>query len=566
MTIRKIGLITRTYRSITRYRQILTVLVKYGFGDLVETLRIGQYLELGLQLVSGTRAAHAEKLSRAERIRMVCEELGPTFIKLGQVLSTRPDLVPADWATELEKLQHQVPAFPFAQVREIVERELHRPLEVAFGRFDPQPLAAASIGQVHRATLPDGEEVVVKVQRPGIPEVIAVDLEILLHLATLAERHLEDVRLHRPTRIVHEFARTIEHELDFTAEAANLERFGVLFGDDQTVYVPRVYRSATTGRVLTLEYVHGPRPNELSRLAAEGCSPKTVAARGADLILRQVFVHGFFHADPHPGNIFVLPGDVICYLDFGMMGRVDRRTRERFAAFVAAVAARDAEKTARVLLELLEHDDDVEPDLRLIERDVAELIDVHLVTRLEAFAMGKLLQHLLELSQRHRLRIPAELVLMLKALATAEKIGSRLDPGLDMVAAAAPFVRRIHLERFGPRRLARDLYESGADVLQFLREIPGSLRDLLRLTRHGSLKLGFEHRGLEGLLETNERIANRVAFAIVVAALIVGSSIMVQAQIPPKWNEIPIIGLVGFLAAGVLGFWLLLAILRHGRL
>lgn len=566
MTIRKIGLISRTYRSINRYRQILTVFAKYGFGDLIETLRVGQYIELGLQLVSRGRSEPHEKLTRAERVRHICEELGPTFVKLGQVLSTRPDLIPADWAEELEKLQHQVPPFPFTQVREIIERELGRPLDAAFARFDEQPIAAASMAQVHRATLPDGEPVAVKVQRPGIREVIEVDLEILLHLATLAERHLEDVRLHRPTRIVHEFARTIENELDFTIEAANLERFGAVFLNDDTVYVPKVFRSSSTPQVLTLEFIDGIRPNELARLTEHGHDLKRIAQRGAELILKQIFAHGFFHADPHPGNVFVLPHDVICYLDFGMMGRVDRRTRERFSDLVAAVAGRDAEKTARILLDLLEHDDDVEPDLRLIERDVAELIDVHLVSRLEEFAMGKLLQHLLELSHRHRLRLPPELVLMLKALATAEKVGAALDPGLDMVSQAAPFVRRLQIERYRPARMARDLYESGADLLQFVREFPGNLRDLLRLTRHGALKIGFEHRGLDHMLEVNERIANRVSFAIVVAALIVGSSVIVHSQIPPKWHEIPVVGLAGFVAAGVMGLWLLLAILRHGRL
>jgi ubiquinone biosynthesis protein len=566
MTIRKIGLISRTYRSINRYRQILTVFAKYGFGDLIETLRVGQYIELGLQLVSRGRPEPHEKQTRAERVRHICEELGPTFVKLGQVLSTRPDLIPPDWAEELEKLQHQVPPFPFAQVHEIVERALGQPLATAFAEFDEQPIAAASIAQVHRATMTNGEIVAVKVQRPGIRELIEVDLEILLHLATLAERHLEDVRLHRPTRIVHEFARTIENELDFQVEAGNLERFGAVFLNDDTVYVPKVYRGSSAEQVLTLEFIDGIRPNELPRLLEAGHDLKLLARRGADLILKQIFAHGFFHADPHPGNVFVLPHDVICYLDFGMMGRVDRRTRERFSDLVAAVAGRDAEKTARVLLDLLEHDDDVEPDLRLIERDVAELIDVHLVARLEEFAMGKLLRHLLELSHRHRLRLPPELVLMLKALATAEKVGAALDPDLDMVALAAPFVRRLQLERYRPARMARDLYESGADILQFVREIPGNLRDLLRLTRHGALKIGFEHRGLDHMLEVNERIANRVSFAIVVAALIVGSSVIVHSQIPPKWYEIPVVGLVGFVTAGVLGLWLLIAILRHGRL
>jgi ubiquinone biosynthesis protein len=566
MAIRKIGIVSRTYQHVNRYRQILTVLIKYGFDDLVDRLKIGQYLEIGLQMIARRDQAHIEKHTRAERVRMILEELGPTFVKLGQVASTRPDLIPAEFIGELEKLRDAVPPFPFEQVRQIVEEELHRPPDQLFASFEQESLAAASIGQVHRARLHDGEEVVVKVQRPGIRHTIEVDLEIMLHLATLLERHVEEAELHRPTKIVEEFARTMEQELDYGVERAHLERFANQFLDDDTVYVPKVYGDYATGRVLTMEYISGVKLANLDGLAESGLDRRRIAARGAELILKQVFVHGFFHADPHPGNVFVLPGNVICYLDFGMIGRLDRRCREDFADLVYGAAARDAPKTTTALLRLVEHDDEWEPDTRALERDVGEMLDLHVVTELGRVDMGRLLQRLLELLSKHRLRIPADLVMMLKAMTTAEGVGVMLDPQLDMVAIATPYVRKLKMERFAPRRLLGELYESGNELLQLAREVPGGLRELLRLAKRGNLRMGVEHRGFEKMLETYEHVANRVAFAIIVAALIVGSSLIVVSEIPPKWGGVPLVGVIGFITAGIMGLVLLVAIIRHGRM
>jgi ubiquinone biosynthesis protein len=566
MTIRKIGIVSRTYQHVNRYRQILTVLVKYGFDDLVDRLKIGQYLEIGLQMIARRDQAHIEKHTRAERVRMVLEELGPTFVKLGQIASTRPDLIPVEFINELEKLRDAVPPFPFAQVRRIVESELQRPLDDLFASFEQESLAAASIGQVHRARLPDGEEVVVKVQRPDIRHKIEVDLEIMLHLATLLERHVQEIQLHRPTKIVEEFGRVMDQELDYGIELAHLERFANQFLDDDSIYVPKGYRDYSTGRVLTMEYVSGVKLTDLEALAKSGLDRRRIATRGAELILKQVFVYGFFHADPHPGNLVVLPGDVVCYFDFGMMGRLDHRCREDVADLVYGAAARDASKTTTALLRLVEHDDEWDVEVRALERDVGVMLDLHVVTELGRVDMGRLLQQLLELLNRHRLRIPADLVMMLKALGTAEGVGVMLDPHVDMIAIATPYVRKLKLERFAPRRLLGELYESGNELLQLAREIPGGMRELLRLAKRGNLRIGLEHRGFEKMLGTYEHIANRIAFAIVVAALIVGSSLIVVSDIPPKWGEIPLIGVVGFIAAGVMGLVLLLAIIRHGRM
>ena len=564
MHIRKIGMIGRTYRHIQRYRQILTVLFKYGFGDLVNILKIEQYIEIGFQMISPKRREKIETLTRAERVRMAMEELGPTFIKMGQILSTRPDLLPVEFIRELEKLQDHVPPFEYTQVEMIIETELGTQLDNILKDFEEAPLASASIGQVHRARLADGEEVVVKIQRPDIRKTVEVDLEIMLHLATLMERHLEGWEIQRPTKIVEEFAQTLEKELDYTIEASHMERFAMQFLNHSNVYVPKVYREASTGRILTMEYIDGIKASEIALLEEADLDRREIARRGFDLIMEQVFVHGFFHADPHPGNIFILPDNVICYLDFGMMGRIGRESRENFADLVMNIVRRDERKITEALLRLTVSED--EPDRHTLERSVSEFIDMHFNRPLKELDLGKLLHQLLDMVAKHRLSVPPDLFLMIKALSTVEGLGRLLNPDFDVTEQAAPFVRRIQMDRLHPKRIAGDFFDSGTELLHLIKEIPGEVRKILRQARQGKIKIEFEHRGLESMLSTHDRISNRLAFAIVLAALIIGSSLIVLSDIPPKWHEIPVIGLAGFMFAGVMGFWLLVSILRRGRM
>jgi len=564
LSIRKIGIIGRAYRHLNRYRHILTVLFKYGFGDLVDILKIEQYLEIGLQMISRKRREQVEKLSRAERVRMVMEELGPTFIKLGQILSTRPDLIPVEFIQELSKLQDNVPSFPYPEARQIIESEIGRPLEDIFQHFENTPLAAASIGQVHRAQLKDGEEVVVKVQRPGIRKIIEVDLEIMLHLASLMERHLEELQVHHPVRIVQEFARTLEKEIDYTIETSHIERFARQSMDDPTVYVPKVFRDTTTERILTMEYIDGIKASEIDRIERAGLDRKIITARGADLILRQIFDYGFFHADPHPGNIFVLPDNVICYIDFGMMGSIDRQTREDFADLIHTVVHHDESRATQMLLKLTEYDE--KPDVRVLERDLTEFIGQHLYVPLKDLQMEKLLQQILKMISRHRLQIPQNLFLMMKALATVEGIGLLLDPDFEMIKQTIPFIQRVKMARYHPKRMANDIVRSGVEFVKLMQEIPGETREILEQMKQGKIKMEFEHKGLEPMLSTYDQISNRIAFAIVIAALIIGSALIVLSKTPPFLFGISFIGIIGFLAAALMGLWLLIAILKKGKL
>jgi ubiquinone biosynthesis protein len=564
ISIRKIGVFGRTYRNLNRYRQILAVLFKYGFEDMVELLKIDQYIEIGLQVISRKRGERVERLSRAVRVRLAIEELGPTYIKMGQILSTRPDLVPVDFIRELAKLQDKVPSFSFSEVTRIIQEETGQAADALFEHLDPEPLASASIGQVHRARLNDGELAAVKIQRPGIRKIVEVDLEIMLHLATLAERHIEEIAHHRPVKIVEEFARSIEKEMNYKLEATSMERVARAFLHDETVYIPKVYREATTERVLTTEFVDGVKVSLLDDLDNNGYNRKQITRRGADILLTQIFEHGFFHADPHPGNLFVLPDNVICLLDFGQMGRVDRATREAFVELVDAVVRRDEARTTQVLLKLTLWED--EPDKRLLAKDVADFMGEHLYKPLKDIQIGKLLHNMLELAAQHRLRIPPEIFLIMKAISTVEGVGLTLDPDFDMIAHAEPFIKQVKLARFSPKRLGNDAVSIFGQYMDFVQEFPKDLLEITRTIRQKKLTFMLELKNMENMLHTHDQISNRISFSIIIAALIIGSALIVISKTPPLFYGISLIGIIGFLAAAFMGLWLLVAIIKKGKL
>ena len=563
-SIKKLGAIGRTYRHLNRYQRILRVLFKYGFNDLVDRLHIDQYLESGLQMINRKPREQIARLSRPERLRLVFEELGPTFIKLGQLLSTRPDLIPAEYLDELARLQDEVPPFSLAEVHAIFREELGRSPDEVFHYFDAEPLAAASIGQVHRARLDSGAEVVVKVQRPDIENVIAVDLEILAHLAGLMEQYLEEVQGHRPTAIVQEFARSLSREIDFAVELANVQRFARQFKNNTAIHVPLVYPELSTQRVLVMEYVLGIKASMAGQLREQGYDLPLIAERGATLVMEQIFVHGFFHADPHPGNLFILPDNVVCFIDFGQMGRLSRKDREDFTDLVLDLVAGDERTVVEGVLKVTVQLGEV--DRESLGRDLGGLVDLYLYRPLGELEAGRILQDLLDLVTRHKLTFKPAFYQMMKALSTVEGVGLMLDPKLELIRLARPFMRRIRLERMRPARLAEEIARTGSGYLQLLRELPEELRTILRQLRGGRMRLEFEHRGLQSLGAALDRVSNRIAFAIVLAALIVGSSLIVLSDIPPHWHDIPVIGLLGFLVAGIMGFWLLLSIIRHGRM
>jgi ubiquinone biosynthesis protein len=546
-------------RGLKRYRDVAQALVKFGYIDVVEALHLRKPLRLGRRLLGSPEIT---AVSKAERVRLLCEELGPTFIKFGQVLSTRADLLPPEFLRQLAHLQDRAPVEDFATIRGILQEELQQPLSTLFARIDAAPLAAASIAQVHRAALMDGQEVIVKVQRPHIAHVIAADLDILRDLARLAERYLPDLRPLHPVGLVEEFARTITHELDFRHELHNLERCAKNFADDPTVYIPTAYPALTTSRVLTMEYVQGTKITAREDLRRAGLDPKIVAVNGANALLKQIFMHGFFQGDPHPGNLRVLDGNVIAILDYGMFGSIDTETREYLALLLLGVAGRDAGKIIRALVGLEFTAPDV--DRRHLRREVATLVDTYLAVPLEHLNLTAMLEDVLRIIRRHGLRVPPEFLLLLRALSTAESIGCELDPEFNIVQHLQPFAERLVLERYDPRYLLRRLDHTSEEVEELLLLLPTAMIQIVQKLRRGELHLGLELQQLDRLIRAFDTASNRLTLAIILAASIIGSSLIIQTQMPPLLMGYPLLGMLGFVASGILGLGLVIAILRSG--
>ncbi|MEW6259370.1 MAG: AarF/ABC1/UbiB kinase family protein [Thermodesulfobacteriota bacterium] len=562
LSIRKIGMIGRTYRHINRYSQILGVLFGYGFGELIDVLRIDQLIGLVLRSADQRKRDKIEKLTRPERVRMALEELGPTYVKLGQLLSTRPDLLPADYIRELGKLQDKATPFPFEEAIAILNTAF--PFDSVFKTISPEPIAAASIAQVYDAVLKSEERVAVKIQRPGIRRIVEIDLEIMLHLATLMEHHIEEVAFFQPVKLVDEFARVLEKEIDFTVEANNMERVSRHFIDDPTVYVPAVFREFSTPSILVMERIDGIKISDIEAIEKAGLNKKLLTIRGADVCLKQIFEHGFFHADPHPGNLLVLPDNVICMLDLGMVGALDQKTREDFIELVDSVVLRQEGRAARAILKLTDWDH--EPQMRSFERDVADFMSNHLYRPLKEIRIGKLFQDVLDLAFRHRLRVPADIFLMLKALATVEGVAQNLDPDFDMISHAAPYIRKIRFQKMAPGRMAAEALYVLEQGVGFVRQFPQDILEISKLIRQQRLTVNLRMEHLERILSANDRTSNRIAFSILIAGLVIGSALIVISETPPLVFGISLIGFIGFAAAVVLGIWLLAAIIRKGRL
>ncbi|HTH50060.1 MAG TPA: AarF/ABC1/UbiB kinase family protein [Candidatus Limnocylindria bacterium] len=551
------------YHQGQRYRMIVGVFLKYGYEDLAHRLPLPSALRWTIRKTRAEQQAIA-RLSPPEKLRHALEELGPTFVKFGQLLSVRTHLLSRPFTEELKKLHDAVPPVPFGEVRQVIEAELRRPLGDCFLSVEEQPLGSASIGQVHAATLLSGECVVVKVQRPGIEPVVRTDLQIMAHLAGLLENHVDGWKVHRPTAVVAEFAKRLEQELDYTAEAAHLERFAHQFAGEPTLHVPRLYHATCTRRVLTMERIFAIKASQLAELDAAELDRREIATRIADLVMRQIFVHGFFHADPHPGNLHILPGNVICFLDFGMMGFLDQHTRETFADLVIGIAQRREGEVATALLKLAGAE--LDPPRAGFEADVAEFMHQHFYRTIGEMVFGKLVNHLFQLTSRHALTMPADLFTMLKALSLMENLVRRLDPEHDLIEQARPFMKQVRMDRVSPRRVLRELVTFGGETATFLREVPLEIRRLLAQIKGGKSKLTFHHDGLEPLNNTLERASNRLSFALVLASLLIASSLVIHAAVPPIWRGVSVLGLGGYVFAGLMGVWLLLSMLRHGRM
>ncbi|OHB32928.1 MAG: 2-polyprenylphenol 6-hydroxylase [Desulfuromonadaceae bacterium GWC2_58_13] len=557
--------LNRNIRTIRRYRNVLGILIKYGFGHVVEQLNINYYLELGRRIVTlGTATKEIERLTQPERLRLAMVELGPTFIKLGQILSTRPDIIPKEYADEFSKLQDKVPSIALEEIELQIQRELGYPIDELFSEFSPLPIAAASIAQVHRGRLKSGEEVVVKIRRPGIKKIIETDVDILIGLAYLIENHIPTAEIYDPIGVVKEFRRTINREMDFTREGHTIDRFAVNFANSSTVHVPQVYWSLTGEGVLTMEYVDGVKVSNIELLRDAGYDLKEIARNGADSFLKQVLVDGLFHGDPHPGNFFILPGNRICMLDYGMVGRLDSDLKFQLADLLLAILHRDVDNVISLLL----YSGDITEDINTkhLKRDLSELIDDYYEIPLQEINAGKLLTEFIEILNLYRIKFPADLMLLGKALITIEGIGRQLDPDFNMIEHLRPFMEKLVRDKVTPTHLSKELLRVAQSYGALAKNLPRDLKEFINRVNRNKFKINLEHRGLEKLITDLDKSSNRLSFSLLIAALIVGSSLIMQTDKGPMLFGFPMLGFLGYSIAAFLGLWLAIAILRSGRL
>ncbi len=538
------GVVTRTFRHTKRWQEIITVLVKYGMGNFVRSSGIADTFPFLKKLIPKRYSRPISDFSRFEDIRMAIEELGPTFVKLGQILSNRPDILPVGLIKELEKLQDDVPPFDSSEVSGIFKKEFGKDIGDLFADFDLTPMASASIGQVHKALLFDGVEVAVKVQRPGIEETISIDLEILNTFARIIQNNIEQAKNFNPVGVVKEFERSIKKELDYQNERRNLERFRKFNANEPHLVVPASYKNLTTKRVLTMELVGGVK---ISRIADEnlpGYDREYIANLGAELIIKQIFVYGFFHADPHPGNILVLDNNNVCFLDFGMMGTVVPAQRELLGSLLVALGRRDSELITKLMLELTNYPD--HPQKADIEYEISNLIDSYVDLPLDELNIADVLESMISLIHRYQLIIPSNLSMLIKTIVMIEGVGRQLCPKFRINTVIERIVPLIMKDKLKPKHLMHNLYLVLADYRKLLTEFPDNMRSIISKVQQGKLKIEFEVRGLEPLQSTLDAVSYRILFGVVLAALIIGSSILLHID-TPRWKIIPTIGMFGFI-------------------
>lgn len=549
-------------RDLPRLHEIASVLIRYGWGDLVRVLGISGVLERAGSVLHWHNTSEIAQMDSPVRFRRALEALGPTFIKLGQVLATRVDLFPPHWIAELEKLHSHVPAVPYESLHaELVDALRGAPAQV-FATFDRTALAAASIAQVHRARLHDGTSVVVKIRRPGIEEVIRADLRILDHTARLIESEMPDLRRYDPVHIVAQFRRSLHRELDLAKEARNIDQFARHFADDPTVKIPRVFWDYTSARVNVQEELNGVSGVVPDTLRAAGLDPVQLAAHGADAVLRMILVHGFFHADPHPGNMMFLPGNRIGMIDFGMVGMLTEMRRNQIVDLLHGLTQKDEQAVLQVLLDW--SGDSVRDEERLTY-EVAEMLQSYDDLQLKDIRLGGLLNDITALMRENNLILPADLTLLFKTLITLEGLGQQLDPNFRMIDRVAPFVEQVVQQRYTPGALMARGRRSVREALEILADLPRDLRHLLRDARRGRVKVDFDLKRLDHFGHQLDRASNRLTMGILTASLVVGSSIIMTVEGGPKLFGLPLFGLLGFLIAFLNSVWIILSIWRAGK-
>lgn len=562
------GKLNRRYSDLKRLQYVIQVLIKHGFGYFVHQVRHTDHFIARQvrkwKILPRVFTPPDTTFTIGERLRRVLEELGPTFVKLGQVLSTRPDLIPIEICEEFGKLQDQVPPVSYKEIHAQIMSQFGKPPDELFASFEHTPVAAASLGQVHGATLHDGKEVIVKVQRPHIESVIKADIALLRYLAEVVHRHIPALRIYDLPGIVEQFAKTINKELDFTFEGKNIDKFRKNFAQYPGVYIPQTYWNYTRPKILTLERLHGVKMSEFIQKEQSVSLRKLIAAQGANAILKQIFLDGFFHADPHPGNLFILPENTIAFVDFGIISRLTGSLKSSMCDLLIGVVEHDIDRVVETIIRLDALGKSV--DQKKFRMDMDEFLDHYYEMPLTQIRMDQVLITALALIRTYSIKIPRDLYLMVKTIGLAEGLARQLDPEFNMIGHTRPFVSRMIRARYQPKAISFEMRKFMKEILEFGRAAPRELSQIIHMMRQGTFKIEFEHQGLDNLISELDRSSNRIAFSLVIAALIVGSSLMMLTKIGPLVMDIPLFGLIGYMLAAFLGFWLALAILKSGKL
>ena len=538
---------------LNRSRQIAGALLTHGWG----------FLRNNNETVAGAGSRPAP--ARPTHLRLALEELGTTFIKLGQILSTRADLLPPEYLAELTKLQDSAPPVPSEAIKATLVSELGQPIENVFAEFDTNPLAAASIGQAHAATLPDGTEVVVKIRRPGVVESVNEDLEILKELAATASRHLEFADRYDLPGLVEEFSQTLRAELDYIREGHSAERFAENFAGDPGIHVPRVIWDATTSRVLTLERIRGIKINDLESLDKQGTDRRWLAQYATNVVLKMVCEDGFFHADPHPGNFFIEQNGTIGLIDFGMVGVLDERTQELLADLLIAINHQDADRLVDIFLDLGVARKRV--DRALVRRDIERLLSTYWGLPLGELKVTALLDDVFSIMRQHQMHLPSNLALLLKTVIMIEGLGVNLDPEFRLTKSLTPYTERLVLRQYSPFRWFRSFGRASLEFAKLGVELPQQLRRIVSAAEDGNLEIGMRPEGFGPVIDRLERIANRIVLGVIAAAFINGLAVLASVYRPPGWERWAWgVFAFGFLSALVLGIYLAWTILRPKRI
>ncbi|HAA58645.1 MAG TPA: ABC transporter [Myxococcales bacterium] len=557
----KLSSIPQLYRDANRLTEIVMIMSKYGLAEWISKLQ----LELADSILKTANGDILSKYSFEERIRMVLTELGPTFIKLGQVLSTRPDLLGADLSDELKKLQSNVPADPPEYIKQTIEEELDAPIEDLFASLDLEAVASASIGQVHFGKLQTGEDIVIKVRHKGICPKIQEDLSILVSLAQLAER-IPEFALYQPRATVEEFKRTLERELDFSWELRNIQTFSRNFSTNPKVKIPKAYGKYSTNKILTMEHIRGHKLTSRKELEEAGYDLKEVAVTGAKIFLEMIFSYGSFHADPHPGNFFLLDDNVVGLIDFGMVGRLSERLREDIEDMLMSLVHKDAASLTSSIIRVGEVPKHINTED--LSADITDFVAYYATQSLSEFDISGALNEMMEIIRRYHIVLPAQIGMLIKVLITLEGTSRYLDPDFSLIEVMKPFQQELVARRFSPDRYLKKLHRVYNDLSRVIEILPGQMLDITESVQKGDFYIPLDHQGLEPSV-------NRVVIGLVTSALFLGSALMLSLKAPPLWSsfiggsalkDLSLFGSVGMLMSAYMGFRLLRAINRSGHL